>query len=120
MTSQGHGHARFKRALATGNPTIALSAAADLPTVGLADALELTVLLRSDERRYARAAARWAARYALEQPGVEAAELLVVVGSLLELARSENVGTATLRAIFAERGRGDLARALAQTLSGAA
>lgn len=48
VTSQGHAHARFRRALERGNATEALSAAAELPQVGLTEALELCLLLRDD------------------------------------------------------------------------
>ena len=45
MTSQGSAYGRFRRALDTGNATLALAAAADLEHVGLADALELLLLM---------------------------------------------------------------------------
>src|SRR5881398_1637188 len=41
MTSQGHGYARFRRALESGNAHVALAAAAELCHVGLVDALSL-------------------------------------------------------------------------------
>ena len=40
MTSQGSAYGRFRRALDTGNPAIALAAAAELDFVSLPDALE--------------------------------------------------------------------------------
>jgi hypothetical protein len=50
---------RFRRALDRGNVTEALSAAAELHFVGLAEALELTLLLADgDQERYERAAVR--------------------------------------------------------------
>jgi hypothetical protein len=59
VTSDGSAYRRFELALATGNPTIALSAAADLPRVSVAQALGLTLLLRdADPARYERAALR--------------------------------------------------------------
>ena len=45
VTSEGPPTARFQRALATGNPNIALAAAAELRTVTLPDALALCRLL---------------------------------------------------------------------------
>jgi hypothetical protein len=48
VTSQGSPYARLRRALATGNPTIAWAAAAELPSVELADALALCLLAASD------------------------------------------------------------------------
>ena len=49
VTSQGSAYGRFRRALDGGNATIALAAAADLQHVGLADALELLLLLLESE-----------------------------------------------------------------------
>ena len=58
-TSQGSPYRRLEFALATRNPTIALSAAADLPRVRVQDALALTLLLRDvDPARCERAALR--------------------------------------------------------------
>jgi hypothetical protein len=48
VTSQGSAYGRFRRALDSGNATIALAAAADLEHVGLADAFELLLLLMLD------------------------------------------------------------------------
>jgi hypothetical protein len=45
VTSQGSACRRLRRALDTGNPTIALAAAAELDFVSLPDALELVLLL---------------------------------------------------------------------------
>jgi hypothetical protein len=54
---------RFRRALDRGNVTEALSAASELQFVGLAEALELTLLLADREsEKYERAAGRWHAR----------------------------------------------------------
>ena len=44
VTSQGSAYGRLRRALDTGNPTIALAAAAELDFVSLPDALELRLL----------------------------------------------------------------------------
>jgi hypothetical protein len=53
VTSQGSPYGRFRRALDNQNAMAALSAAAELPTVGLVDALELVLLLRDKARRRA-------------------------------------------------------------------
>jgi hypothetical protein len=45
VTSQGPPYGRFRRALDNGNALAALSAASELPNVGLTDALELCLLL---------------------------------------------------------------------------
>ena len=55
---------RFRRALDRGNVTEALSAASELQFVGLAEALELTLLLAGEEdEKYERGAHRWHARF---------------------------------------------------------
>ena len=63
VTSQGHAHARFRRALLTKNVMLISAAAADLQHVELDDALRvLLVLAEKGAARYERAAARFAAR----------------------------------------------------------
>src|SRR5436309_5524335 len=58
---------RFRRALDRGNVTEAFSAAGELQFVGLAEALELTLLLvEGEDARYERAALRWHARFVYE------------------------------------------------------
>jgi hypothetical protein len=67
MTSQGSSHARFKRALASRNPTLVVAAAAELGRLSLADALAVTlVFLPQEHERYERASVRWHARWCLE------------------------------------------------------
>jgi hypothetical protein len=71
MTSQGSPYARFRRALQTGNLVLVQATAAELPRVGLRDALEVCLLLRDADRdRFERAAVRWLGRFALEARGV--------------------------------------------------
>jgi hypothetical protein len=71
MTSDGSAYTRFKRALKTRNLTLVMTAAAELPYVGLPDALEVCLLLRDgDPERYERAAVRWVGRFALEAEDV--------------------------------------------------
>jgi hypothetical protein len=66
VTSQGSAYGRFIRALATGNLTIIKAAAAELPRVGLQDALEVCLLFREEAGgRFERAAVRWLGRFAL-------------------------------------------------------
>ena len=63
-TSQGQPYAIFQLALKRRNVLSALAAAKDLPQLGLAEALELTVLVaRNDLRRHQRVASRWLLRY---------------------------------------------------------
>jgi hypothetical protein len=45
VTSQGSAYGRFQRALATGNLQVIEAAAAELPAVGLDDALAILVVL---------------------------------------------------------------------------
>jgi hypothetical protein len=76
VTSDGSPYSRFKRALASGNLALVHAAAAELPTVDLADALGICLLMseRADER-YERAAVRWLARLVRERPGIGLGEL---------------------------------------------
>ena len=72
MTRRAPLYGRFRRALDGGNATIALAAAADLQHVGLADALELLLLLLDSEpSRFERAALRWHGRYCREVRDVD-------------------------------------------------
>ena len=74
---------RLRRALAVGDPLIAITAASDVERLVLDDALALSVLLlRSSDRRASRAAARAVGRFALEQPRVELDELALLVSGL--------------------------------------
>ena len=67
MTSQGSPYGRLHRALDSGNATIALAAASEMPTLGLSEALELCLLLLDQEPdRFSRAAVRWHGRYCRE------------------------------------------------------
>jgi hypothetical protein len=94
LTSQGHPYARFRRALASGNPTLAYAAAAELPYLAIEDALALTLLLASREPpRYGRVALRWHARYCRELPGVELDKAVAVL-ALLSALRGQAAGAA--------------------------
>ena len=82
-------YARFRRALDTGNARIALAGAADLGHVGLADALELVLLLLDSEPvRFERAALRWHARYCREVTDVDLIEAQGVLACLAGLRGS--------------------------------
>jgi hypothetical protein len=65
--------------LDTGNPTIALAAAAELDFVSLPDALELVLLSVDEPARFRRAALRWHARYCgdLADVGFEEAQAVL-------------------------------------------
>jgi hypothetical protein len=69
VTSDGHPYARFRRALLTRNLAIIQTAAAELPQLGLDDALEvLWLMAHKRDPRFERAAVRWAGRLLLETP----------------------------------------------------
>jgi hypothetical protein len=86
VTSDESAYARFRRALDTRNARIALPAAADLPHVGLADALELVLLLLGSEpARFERAALRWHGRYCREVADVDLTEAQAVLACLAGL-----------------------------------
>ena len=68
VTSQGHAHARFRRALLTKNLKLIEAASRELQHVGLDDALRvLVVFAERRDARYERAAARFVARVMLER-----------------------------------------------------
>jgi hypothetical protein len=71
MTSDGSAYVRFRRALQTGNATLVIAAAKELPQIALDDALRVCLVFRDGDReRYERAAVRWLGRFALEARGV--------------------------------------------------
>lgn len=70
-TSQDRPYARLHRAIAGGNPLLVRAAAAELPAVGLEDALAIClVLLESDPGAYEPAAVRSTGGVLLERPGL--------------------------------------------------
>jgi hypothetical protein len=84
----GSPYGRFRRALDKRNALAALSAAAELRSVSLTDALELCLLLCEREpARYERAALRWHGRYCREGGDVELREAQAVVAALAALRR---------------------------------
>jgi hypothetical protein len=88
VTAEGHAYARFRRALDSRTATAAFSAASELEHVGLADALELCLLVRDSEpTRFDGAALRWHARYCREAAGVTLEEGQAVLALLAALKR---------------------------------
>jgi hypothetical protein len=68
VTSEGHAYTRFRRALLTKSLIQIDAAAAELPQLGLQDALRmLAVMAEKGDPRFERAAARFAARVTLER-----------------------------------------------------
>jgi hypothetical protein len=103
VTAQGSAYHRFRRALDRGNVTEALSSAAELEHVGLAEALELTLLLADrDPAKYERAALRWHARFMREVPKVEMRESQAVL-SLLALVPVSRLAAGALAELLARR-----------------
>jgi hypothetical protein len=90
---------RFCRALDPGKVTEALSSAAELQFVSLAEALELALLLADgDAEKYGRAACRWHVRFVSETKNVELRESLAILALLAAIPanRLAAVGLADL------------------------
>jgi hypothetical protein len=88
VASQGSSFMRFRRALDRRNVTEALSAASELGFVGLAEALELTLLLADKEpEKFNRAAVRWHVRFVYDSKNVDLRESLAVLALLTAIAR---------------------------------
>jgi hypothetical protein len=86
VSIKGSSYARFRRALDGGRLRPVLVEARELSQIDLDDALAMLVLIAAqDPPRYARAAARWAGRLAIEHPDVTIEELGVVVAALERL-----------------------------------
>jgi hypothetical protein len=83
VTSDGNAYSRFRRALQSGNETLVIAAARELPQVALDDALRICLVLRGgDPSRYERAAVRWLGRFALEARGVTIEDLRLAADAL--------------------------------------
>jgi hypothetical protein len=94
LTTQGSAYGRFRRALDRGNVTEALSSASELQHVGLAEALELCLLLRDKAPdRFPRAALRWHGRLCREVD-VSLEEAQAVLSALILLAGERKTNAA--------------------------
>jgi hypothetical protein len=115
VSSQGSAHARFRRALATGNPTIVLAAAAELPRVELGDALAICLVLADGaSSRYDRAAVRWHGRFCLEARGLELKDAALTLAALQALKGDHaDAGVAALHSLFDARGQPELGTVIA-------
>jgi hypothetical protein len=103
VTSQGSAYLRFRRALDRGNVTDALSAAGELQFVGLAEALELTLLLADGEReKYERAALRWHVRFGYETKTIDIRESQAVL-ALLTAIPANRLAASALAELFSRR-----------------
>ena len=104
VTSQGSPHARFRRALANGEPMHALAAAEDLPSLSLSDSLELCLLLaRARDGRYPRFAARWLSL--LARAGADLSDLQLAGGALSKIGQQpeDELSLAALRSMAMRR-----------------
>jgi hypothetical protein len=94
---------RFRRALDRRNVTEALAAASELQFVGLAEALELTLLLaEEDQEKYERAAVRWHVRFVYESRNVGIRESQAVL-ALLTAIPANRMAAAALAELFSRR-----------------
>jgi hypothetical protein len=105
VTSQGGPYVRLRRALDHGNLTEALSAASELPHVGLVDALELCLLLcdRAPEK-YEKAALRWHGRFCREVSDVTLEEAQAILATLALLPTVRERGAHALSDLLYRRG----------------
>jgi hypothetical protein len=86
VTSDASPYSRFRRALATGNETLVIAAARELPRISLDDALRVCLVLRDgDPERFERAAVRWLGRFALEAKGATIDDLRTAADALAAL-----------------------------------
>ena len=107
MTSDGNPYARFRRALQTGNETLVIAAARELPQISLDDALRICLVLRGgDPRRYERAAVRWLGRFALEGRGVTIGDLRLAAAALDDLPERAAEAMEQLQRLCLARGVG--------------
>ena len=115
MSIKGSPHARFRRALETGNPTLVVAAASELPRVELHDALAIClVLLDGGSSRYERAAVRWHGRFCLEVPGLVLRDAGLVLGALQALGGDHgDAGAQALLSVFEGRGEAPMAQVIA-------
>jgi hypothetical protein len=114
VTSQGSPYTRFERALRTRNPTLVRAAGAELPRVGLEDALRICLILAAEEPgRYEPAAVRWLGRLLLEERGVTLSDAHVAAAGLAALAKDRDVPALAAFVGFCEaQGLARAARAL--------
>jgi len=104
---------RFRRALDRGNVPEAISAASELQFVGLAEALELTLLLAGGEpEKYERAVVRWHLRFLQETNNVDLRESLAVLVLLAAIPANRTAATALAELLSRRRSCERIAEAL--------
>jgi hypothetical protein len=105
VTSDGSPYSRFRRALATGNETLVIAAARELPRISLDDALRVCLVLRDGEaERFERAAVRWLGRFALEAKGATMDDLRAAADALDALPAQPVAAMEQLQTLCLARG----------------
>jgi hypothetical protein len=85
MTSQGTAQGRFQRAIKRRHLNAAEMAARELGGLNLAEALDLTLLMRDTDRwRYERAAVRWLERF-IEERRPTLSEIVLAGAALADI-----------------------------------
>jgi hypothetical protein len=96
VSIKGSAYANFRRALESGNLTRVRSAAAELPSVDLTDALAVCRLMRDEEPgAYEAAALRWLARLCSER-AVSLEDMLEAAVALRRLEEAPGAADALL------------------------
>jgi hypothetical protein len=102
MTSDVSPYRRFHRALKTRNLHLIRAAAAELPHVGLDDALQVCLIVREAEpERFDAAAVRWIGRYCAERPNLSLELVDAAVTAFRELERDPEAGLEHLHVVVA-------------------
>ena len=117
MSIKGGSWAHFRRAVAAGQPLVALAAARELPALSLADALALTLVLRGEERLFERAAVRWHSRFLRDAGYLSLADATLSLAALALMPTSFETGAAALAAVCERHGRDDLVTVIEDALS---
>jgi hypothetical protein len=88
LSIKGSPYARFQRSLQTRKLSVVLTAAAELQSIQLDDALEILILMgREKDPRFDRAAARWVGRVLVETPPMTLKEARWVIAMVEQLPR---------------------------------
>jgi hypothetical protein len=88
VSVKGSPDARFQRSLQTRKLSVVLTAAAELQSIQLDDALEILILMaREKDPRFDRAAARWVGRVLVETPPMTLKEARWVIAMVEQLPR---------------------------------
>jgi hypothetical protein len=95
VTSDGSAYSRFQRALKTRNLNLIRTAAAELGSVSLLDAVSILVVIRErDPAGFERAAVRWLGRFLSERPAVRLDAAAEAVDAFIRLRASPDATNA--------------------------